>query len=35
MQPTTTGAVTEYSTNETTVAPEVLDLVSSWLRARF
>jgi pimeloyl-ACP methyl ester carboxylesterase len=35
MQPTTTGAVTEYSTNETTVAPEVLDLVSAWLRARF
>lgn len=35
MQPATTGSPTEYPTIETTVAPEVLDLVTGWLRARF
>jgi fermentation-respiration switch protein FrsA (DUF1100 family) len=35
MQPSTTGAPAEYATIETTVAPEVLDLVTGWLRERF
>ncbi|NMH81467.1 alpha/beta hydrolase family protein [Pseudonocardia xinjiangensis] len=35
MQPAATGAITEYSTIETTVSPEVLDLVSGWMRERF
>ena len=35
MQPAVTGAITEYPTIETTVSPEVLDLVSGWMRERF
>ncbi|MCO1655396.1 alpha/beta hydrolase family protein [Pseudonocardia humida] len=35
MQPSATGAPAEYATIETTVAPEVLDLVTGWLRERF
>lgn len=34
MQPTETGRPSEYSTIETTVAPEVLDYVTGWLRQR-
>lgn len=35
MQPTTTGAVTEYGTIETTIDPQLLELVRSWAVARF
>ncbi len=35
MQPTSTGALAEYATIETTTAPEVLDLVTGWLRERY
>jgi len=35
MQPTATGAITEYGTIETTIAPEVLDAVTAWLTERF
>jgi hypothetical protein len=35
MQPSATGNPSEYGSIETTVAPEVLDLVVGWLRERF
>lgn len=35
MQPAQTGAPAEYASIETTVAPEVLELVTGWLRERF
>ncbi len=35
MQPATTGSVTEYSEIETTIEPEVLELVTNWLKERF
>lgn len=35
LQPATTGTVGEYAQIETTIAPEVLDLVSAWIRERF
>ncbi|WP_214406025.1 alpha/beta hydrolase family protein [Pseudonocardia lacus] len=35
MQPAQTGSPAEYGAIETTVAPEVLDLVTGWLRERF
>ncbi|GAA3235923.1 alpha/beta hydrolase [Pseudonocardia petroleophila] len=35
MQPTATGAIGEYGTIETTIAPEVLDAVTAWLSERF
>lgn len=35
MQPSETGAITEYGDITTTIAPEALDLITSWLRARF
>lgn len=35
MQPSATGAPTEYGSIETTMAPEVLHLVTDWLRERF
>lgn len=35
MQPADTGSPAEYATIETTVAPEVLDLVTGWLQERF
>jgi uncharacterized protein len=35
MQPATTGGLEEYAQIETTVAPEVLELVTSWLTERF
>jgi pimeloyl-ACP methyl ester carboxylesterase len=35
MQPATTGSLSEYPTIETTISPEVLDLVTSWMRERF
>ncbi|WP_280500306.1 alpha/beta hydrolase family protein [Nocardia farcinica] len=34
MQPTATGAIDEYSTIETTIAPEVLTAVTEWLTDR-
>ncbi|WP_232663481.1 alpha/beta hydrolase family protein [Pseudonocardia sp. TRM90224] len=34
MQPAQTGGVTEYQTIETTIAPEVLDLVTTWSKER-
>jgi len=34
-QPATTGAVSEYATIDTTIAPEVLDLITSWIREHF
>jgi hypothetical protein len=34
MQPTETGRPSEYSTIETTIAPEVLGYVTGWLRQR-
>ncbi|MGK8523532.1 alpha/beta hydrolase family protein [Nocardia asteroides] len=34
MQPTQTGRPSEYSAIETTIAPEVLDYVTGWLRQR-
>jgi pimeloyl-ACP methyl ester carboxylesterase len=33
MQPADTGLPAEYATIETTIAPEVLDYVTTWLRA--
>lgn len=35
MQPADTGSPTEYADIQTTVAPEVLDLVTRWLQERF
>lgn len=35
MQPAGTGSPAEYATIETTVGPEVLELVTGWLRERF
>jgi pimeloyl-ACP methyl ester carboxylesterase len=35
MQPATTGAPAEYAAIETTLDPQVLDLVTGWLRERF
>ena len=35
MQPADTGSPAEYAGIETTVAPEVLDLVTGWLQERF
>ena len=35
MQPAITGAIEEYGQIETTIAPEVLELVIDWLAARF
>lgn len=35
MQPATTGALEEYAQIETTIAPEVLELITTWLRERF
>ena len=35
MQPARTGAVSEYGEIETTIAPEVLELVVTWLQERF
>ncbi|MFC4944532.1 alpha/beta hydrolase family protein [Pseudonocardia sp. GCM10023141] len=35
MQPATTGAVTEYAAIATTIAPEVLALLTGWLQERF
>lgn len=35
LQPAITGDPTEYASIETTLAPQVLDLVSSWLTERF
>lgn len=35
MQPTTSGAVDEYGVIETTIDPQVLELVRSWAVARF
>ena len=35
MQPATSGAPTEYPTIETTLAPEVLDLITRWLKQRY
>jgi uncharacterized protein len=35
MQPATTGGLEEYAQIETTVDPEVLELVTSWLTERF
>lgn len=35
MQPTATGAISEYGTIETTIDPQVLDLVRSWAVQRF
>lgn len=35
MQPATTGAPDEYGAIETTIAPEVLDLVTDWMKGRF
>jgi uncharacterized protein len=35
MQPATSGAPTEYATIETTLAPEVLDLIIRWLKQRY
>ncbi|HFE45311.1 MAG TPA: hypothetical protein ENJ18_07420 [Nannocystis exedens] len=34
-QPATSGMVEEYATIETTLAPAMLDRVSSWINARF
>ncbi len=34
-QPSATGAVSEYAAIETTVAPEVLEMLSGWIGARF
>lgn len=35
MQPARTGGLEEYATIETTLAPSVLERVTSWLKARF
>lgn len=35
MQPADTGALSEYETIDITIAPEVLELVTSWLSERF
>jgi uncharacterized protein len=35
MQPAMTGALEEYAEIETTIAPEVLELITSWLEERF
>jgi hypothetical protein len=35
MQPATSGTLTEYATIETTLAPEVLDLITRWLKRRY
>lgn len=35
MQPATTGGLEEYGAIETTISPTVLELVTSWLKARF
>lgn len=35
LQPAMTGAIEEYAQIETTIAPEVLDLVTTWLTERF
>jgi hypothetical protein len=35
LQPATTGTVAEYAQIETTIDPEVLDLISAWIRERF
>jgi hypothetical protein len=35
MQPARTGALDEYATIETTIDPEVLDLVRGWLTEGF
>ncbi|MFB9386903.1 alpha/beta hydrolase family protein [Pseudonocardia petroleophila] len=35
MQPADTGSLAEYARIETTVAPDVLDLVTGWLQERF
>ncbi len=35
LQPALTGTVEEYATIETTIAPEVLELVSGWIGERF
>lgn len=35
MQPSETGAITEYGDITATIAPETLDLITTWLRARF
>ena len=35
MQPATTGSLDEYAQIETTISPEVLDLITGWLHARY
>ena len=35
MQPATSGAPTEYATIETTLAPEVVDVITRWLKQRY
>ncbi|MGH4025744.1 MAG: alpha/beta hydrolase family protein [Pseudonocardiaceae bacterium] len=35
MQPAKTGSLDEYAQTETTISPEVLDLITDWLRARY
>jgi fermentation-respiration switch protein FrsA (DUF1100 family) len=35
MQPATTGSLDEYAQIETTVSPQVLDLITDWLHARY
>lgn len=35
MQPATTGGLEEYAKIETTIAPEVLELITGWLKERF
>ncbi|MGH3962653.1 MAG: alpha/beta hydrolase family protein [Pseudonocardiaceae bacterium] len=35
MQPATSGAPTEYATIETTLAPEVLEFITRWLKQRY
>jgi len=35
MQPANTGAISEYETIDVTIAPEVLELITSWLSERF
>lgn len=35
MQPATSGAPAEYATIETTLAPDVLDLITRWLKQRY
>ena len=35
MQPATTGSLDEYARSETTISPQVLELITGWLRARY